>query len=286
MNSISEPVSARVAYFSMEIALDPAMNTYAGGLGMLAGDTLRAAADIGVPMVGVTLLHRKGYFRQHLDQSGNQSEEPAPWDIERFLEPVKPVGAMTIEGRPVQICAWRFLIRGVSGHIVPVYLLDTAVAQNSMWDQGLTDFLYGGDDRYRLCQEAVLGLGGVDLLQGLGDEEIEIYHLNEGHAALLTLGLMERHLKLQNSVTTTDDDVEAVRRKCVFTTHTPVPAGHDQFSRELIYQVLGAQRAGILEHTGCLPEGTLNMTYLALRFSRYINGVAMRHGEISRPAWL
>ncbi|HKU22686.1 MAG TPA: alpha-glucan family phosphorylase [Terriglobales bacterium] len=282
MNSISDPVSSKVAYFSMEIALDPAMNTYAGGLGMLAGDTLRAAADLGVPMVGITLLHRKGYFRQRLDPSGNQTEEPAPWDIEKFLEPVKPVGSMTIEGRPVQIRAWRFLIHGVSGHIVPVYLLDTQVAQNSMWDQGLTDFLYGGDDRYRLSQEAVLGLGAVDLLHALGLEEIETYHLNEGHAALLALALMEHQLTLHDSLSTTDDDVEAVRRKCVFTTHTPVPAGHDQFSRELIYQVLGARRAGILEHTGCLPDGALNMTYLALRFSRYINGVAMRHGEISR----
>lgn len=144
MNSISQPVSSKVAYFSMEIALDPAMNTYAGGLGMLAGDTLRAAADMGVPMVGVTLLHRKGYFRQRLDDSGNQTEEPAPWDIAKFLEPVKPAGSIAIEGRPVEIRAWRFLIHGVSGHIVPVYLLDTAAPQNSVWDQGLTDFLLWG----------------------------------------------------------------------------------------------------------------------------------------------
>ncbi len=203
-------------------------------------------------MVGATLLHRKRYFRQHLDQSGNQTEEPAPWDIEKFLEPLEPMRSVIIEGRPVQIRAWRFLIHGVSGHIVPVYLLDTGVAQNSMWDQGLTDFLYGGDDRYRLCQEAVLGWGGVDLLHGLGYDEIESYHLNEGHAALLTLALLERQLKLHEAVCT-DDDVEAVRHQCVFTTHTPVPAGHDQFSRELTYQVLGAQRAGILE-PGCLPD--------------------------------
>ncbi len=282
MNAVIAPQSAKVAYFSMEIALAPAVNTYSGGLGVLAGDTLRAADDIGIPMIAVTLLHRNGYFRQHLDQWGNQTEEAAPWDVEKLLQPIEPLGSVLMEGRRIQIRPWRFLIRGVSGHVVPVYLLDTAVRENSSWDQGLTDLLYGGDDHYRLCQEVVLGLGGMDVLHQLGHDDIESYHMNEGHSALLTLALIERELELRGSPTAIDEDVEAVRRKCIFTTHTPVPAGHDQFPHELARQVLGAEGARILENTECFPDGALNMTYLALRFSHYVNGVAMRHGEISR----
>src|SRR5512134_956203 len=132
----------RVAYFSMEIALNPAMPTYSGGLGILAGDTLRSAADLGVPMAAVTLLHRKGYFRQHVDEQGNQFEETAPWSPEQFLELMKPVTTVSIAGRQVHVRAWRYLIEGITGHNVPVYLLDTSIAENSAWDQTLTDFLY------------------------------------------------------------------------------------------------------------------------------------------------
>jgi starch phosphorylase len=127
----TSPQPSTVAYFSMEVGLEPAMPTYAGGLGVLAGDTLRAAADLGVPMVGVTLLHRKGYFRQHLDAQGNQSESPAVWYPEEFLEAMEPRISVTISGRSVQVRAWRYLVRGVSGHTVPVYFLDTALSENS-----------------------------------------------------------------------------------------------------------------------------------------------------------
>ena len=270
-----------IAYFSMEVGLEPAIPTYAGGLGVLAGDTLRSAADLGVPMVGVTLVHRKGYFTQHLDASGNQSETPALWAPDAVLEPVPARVTLGIEGRQVRVAAWRYVVRGVSGHTVPVYFLDTALPENSPWDQALTDYLYGGDDHYRLCQAAVLGLGGVAMLRALGDDTAGVYHMNEGHSALLALALLERQTEGGGLHTATDADLEAVRRKCVFTTHTPVPAGHDQFPVDLVRHVLGAERATALERMHCYTDGTLNMTYLALRFANYTNGVAMRHGEVS-----
>lgn len=270
-----------IAYFSMEIGLESHIPTYAGGLGILAGDTLRSAADLGVPMVGVTLVHRQGYFRQELDGAGNQREHPDSWQPEETLEPLPQRIQLTIEGRQVLVRAWIYQIEGLGGHRVPVFLLDTALPENSPYDQSLTDHLYGGDARYRLCQEAVLGMGGMALLKELFPENRLIYHLNEGHSALLTLSLLEARLAEVQREAATEELVEAVRRQCVFTTHTPVPAGHDQFSWELVEQVLGSRRAQLLAETHCCVNGNLNMTYLALRFARYINGVAMRHGEIS-----
>ena len=273
---------ARVAYFSMEIALEPDIPTYSGGLGVLSGDTLRSAADLGVPMVAITLAHRKGYFRQVLDRFGNQSESPSPWQPSERLELMDGTTRVPIEGRHVQVRAWRYLITGVGGHRVPVYLLDTDCPENSEWDRTLTDSLYGGDRHYRLCQEAVLGIGGVRILRRLGHTGVTIFHMNEGHAALLTLALLEERLGSSDLGTATEKDLEEVRRQCVFTTHTPVPAGHDQFARDAMRQILGPERAAALNVTHCCPDEVLNMTFLGLRFSHYINGVAMHHGEISR----
>jgi starch phosphorylase len=270
-----------VAYFSMEVGLESAMPTYSGGLGVLAGDTLRAAADLGLPMVGVTLLHRKGYFSQRLDARGNQSETAATWDPEKMLELQPPRVTVTLEGRPVRVCAWRYLVRGESGGGVPVYFLDTAMEENSPWDQTLTDYLYGGDPRYRLCQEVVLGMGGVAMLRALGHADLQTYHMNEGHSAFLTLGLLAERAGGGEVRVIGEASREAIRRRCVFTTHTPVPAGHDQFPADLIHRVLGAETAAALSRECCL-NGTLNMTYLALFFAHYVNGVAMRHGAISR----
>ncbi|MCL6614225.1 MAG: glycogen/starch/alpha-glucan phosphorylase, partial [Firmicutes bacterium] len=191
MKIIATEQLPRIAYFSMEIGLEAHIPTYSGGLGVLAGDTLRSAADLGLPMVGVTLIHRKGYFHQHLDAQGNQTESPASWTPEDLLEPLEPVVTVSIEGRPVQVRAWRHQVRGHYGHRVPVYFLDTALPQNSEWDQTLTDYLYGGDGHYRLCQEVVLGMGGMALLSALGLNDRVIYHLNEGHSALLALSLLE-----------------------------------------------------------------------------------------------
>jgi glycogen phosphorylase len=271
-----------VAYFSMEVGLDPTIPTYSGGLGMLAGDTLRAAADLGIRMVGVTLLYRKGYFRQHLDAWGNQTESPAVWSPEKFLESMQPRISVTIEGRKVQIRAWRYVIHGVAGHDVPVFLLDTALPENSPWDQTLTDYLYGGDDHYRLCQEVVLGLGGAAMLLALGYKRVPTYHMNEGHSALLTLALLEEHHERKGLHNVTKADIDAVHHRCVFTTHTPVPAGMDKFPMSMVSQVLGDEPTNALQAVGAFQDGVLNMTHLALIFSRYINGVSLRHEEISR----
>lgn len=280
-----DETKSRVAYFSMEICLEQAIPTYSGGLGVLAGDTIRSAADLGVPMAAVTLVHRKGYFRQHLDQKGNQTEEPEPWRPEDVLELVPEKVIVNIEGRDVVVRAWRYSVVGVEGHTVPVYLLDTGLPENSEWDRTLTDHLYGGDSRYRLCQEVVLGMGGVELIRALeGDARVQ-FHINEGHAALLTLALLERQLAASGNTAPSDVDVDAVRAQCIFTTHTPVPAGHDRFPESLVRTVLGDARTGILAASGCCSgtgDSWLNMTRLALRFSHYANGVAMRHGEVSR----
>jgi starch phosphorylase len=278
----SSAVRPSVAYFSMEICLEQAIPTYSGGLGVLAGDTLRSAADLGVPMVAVTLLHRKGYFEQHLDASGQQTETPVHWNPEAVLEPVDARASVTLEGREVHVRAWRYDVRGIHGHVVPVYLLDTMLPENTEADRALTDYLYGGDEHYRLCQEIVLGMGGAGLVQALGYRDGSIYHLNEGHSALLTLQLLEKQLDGRPPFELEEADFEAVRRRCVFTTHTPVPAGHDKFPLEMVRTVLGDQRVALLESSGGVHEGMLNMTHLALHLTRFVNGVAMRHGEVSR----
>ncbi len=258
------------------------MHTYSGGLGVLSGDTLRAAADLGIPMVAISLLHRRGYFHQHLDSAGNQTESESPWAPEEFLAvlPVRVVVMMS--GRPVQVRAWRYVLKGQSGHSVPVYFLDSMIAENQPQDQALTDHLYGGDDRYRLCQEVILGLGGVAMLRALGYRHIRAYHMNEGHSALASLALMEEQTWGRALGDAEDEDREAVRRRLVFTTHTPVSAGHDGFPVQLVREVLGNERTDFLVSSRCCPENTLNMTRLALSFSGYINGVSMRHEEVSR----
>lgn len=271
-----------VAYFSMEIGIDNNLHTYSGGLGVLAGDTLRAAADLSVPLLGLTLIHRQGYLRQKLSADGWQTEEPDPWEIEQFLQAESPRISVIIEGRQVQVRAWRYDVRGIRGFEVPVYFLDTNLPENTEFDRGLTDFLYGGDEHYRLCQEIILGVGGVRMLRALGYEHLKIFHLNEGHSALLILELLDEEARRNLREAIADSDKETVRNKCVFTTHTPVPAGHDQFPIDLVKRVLG-DRNDFFALDGVLYEGRiLNMTGLALNFSRYVNGVARKHGEISR----
>jgi starch phosphorylase len=270
----------RVAYFSMEIGLESGMPTYSGGLGVLAGDTIRSAADLEVAMVAVSLLHRRGYFFQRVDPHGQQSEEPVAWPVNDFVELIDEQATVDIEGRTVHVRAWRYRVKGESGHVVPVYLLDTDVSENQPWDRTLTDVLYGGDDHYRLCQEVVLGIGGLRLLRALGYRDIIRFHMNEGHAALLVLALVEEKLAVQGQAESVPADlIDTVREQCVFTTHTPVPAGHDQFPEELALRVLGDQRWARLK--ACGIEQRLNLTQLALRGSLYVNGVAMKHGEVS-----
>ncbi|MBI4186817.1 MAG: alpha-glucan family phosphorylase [Chloroflexi bacterium] len=272
-----------VAYFSMEFAVDPAIPTYSGGLGILAGDTMRAAADLGLPAAGVTLLHRKGYFRQHLDEDGNQSASPVEWSPEKYLQKMPPRVMATICSRQVQVQAWRYLVRGQFGHTVPVYFLDTALPENTPWDQHLTDYLYGGDAHYRLCQEVILGWGGTAMLRMLGYHNTKACHINEGHSALACLALLEEQTWGRGAGNdATPADVEAVRQRCVFTTHTPLPVGHDGFPLDLVRGVLGSKRVDDLMAIQCCSDGALSMTNLALNLSRYVNGVSMRHEEVSR----
>ena len=270
-----------MAYFSMEIALEPKIPTYSGGLGVLAGDLLRSAADLKIPMVGVTLLPRQGYFNQRLDPNGWQTEEPVRWVIEDFLKPLPSRISLVLEGRTVVVRAWLYSIIGSDGFVVPVYLLDTDLPENTPKDRELTHRLYGGDARYRLCQETIFGIGGVRMLTALGYERIHRFHMNEGHASLLTFALLEEVMEGRQDWVPTSEDLQLVRRRCVFTTHTPVPAGHDQFPMDMVNKVFGPSE--IMSVPALLGgTGVLNMTALGMNLSEKINAVSKRHGEISR----
>jgi starch phosphorylase len=271
-----------IAYFSMEVGLSPEMPTYSGGLGVLAGDTIKAAADLGLPFVAVTLISRKGYFRQTLGEDGTQVEESAAWDPSLFMELQTPRISVRIEGREVSVCSWRYEQRSALGRSVPVIFLDTDLTGNAPEDREITHYLYGGDSAYRLKAEVVLGIGGLRMLEALGFE-VSRYHLNEGHAALLTLELLHRTKKSIENVW--DErliwDLPAVREKTIFTTHTPVAAGHDRFPYDLVGRVLGDYIPLDLMRK-LAGEETMNNTLLAMNLSGYINGVAKKHRDVSR----
>ncbi|MEQ1743768.1 MAG: alpha-glucan family phosphorylase [Candidatus Nitrotoga sp.] len=279
-----------IAYFTMEIGLADAMPTYAGGLGILAGDTVRSAADLEIPMVALTLLHRKGYFRQRLDASGTQTEEPFSWPVPEWLFEMEPRCKVEIEGRIVYLRAWKYEVKGVNGYVVPVYFLDAALPENSEWDRTLTDYLYGGDEHYRLCQEIILGIGGVRMLRAMGYSVIKRYHMNEGHAALLTLELAYELARQAWEAAyepikqiITPELVHLIKPMCAFTTHTPVPAGHDKFPLDLVHRVLTDYHGAFDEREKQFcPDGVLNLTSLAVDNSHYINGVAKRHGTVTQ----
>lgn len=258
----------------MEVALVNAIPTYAGGLGVLAGDTLLSMADLEVPAIGISLIHRKGYFHQKL-RDGRQTEHDAAWQPEGELSRLAQSVAVEIEGRGVRVQAWRYDVVGSSGYTVPVILLDSDLSDNRDDDRRITDHLYGGDEKYRLRQEIVLGIGGVRLLDALGCTGLRIFHLNEGHAAFAPLELLRAQAVRSGSW-----DFQSIRNRTVFTTHTPVAAGHDQFAPGLVASVFGDPgRREILDMLG--GPGRLNMTHLALNLSHYVNGVALRHREVS-----
>lgn len=273
----SDKQDRKIAYFSMEIGLDSKMHTYSGGLGILAADTIRSAADLNVPMVAVTLLYRKGYFRQNIDSQGNQQELPDEWNPKEFLQLLPNRVSVKIENRNVSIQAWEYKVKGVGGYFVPVIFLDADVEENNAADRALTHYLYGGDQKYRLSQEIILGIGGLRMLKELGYNHINRHHMNEGHSSLLTLERLNQEKREKDPVW----DIEKVKKCCVFTTHTPVPAGMDQFSYDLVNQVLGDfVPLDLLKEIG--GKDKLNMTLLALNLSHYENGVAKEHGRVSR----
>ena len=271
----------KIAYFSMEIGILNDMHTYSGGLGVLAGDTLRSAADLKVPLLAVTLVSKKGYFDQELDSEGNQTEKPAGWRPEVFTRPLPAKIFIELEGRAVAVSSWLYVQQSITGGKVPILFLDTDLPENTPADRELSYYLYGGDERYRLKQEAILGIGGVRMLRKLGFE-IKKYHMNEGHASFLTLELLVEYKRDIESVWDEDLvwDVERVKDLCVFTTHTPEKAGHDVFSYDLFREVLGEAIPIRILKKWAGPE-KLNMTHLALNLTEYVNGVAKKHKEVS-----
>lgn len=272
----------KIAYFSMEIGVHNDIPTYSGGLGVLAGDTIRSGADLKLPMVAVTLMSRKGYFTQQLDSAGKQTELPVLWDPAAYMKLLPHRVTVQIAGRDVQVQAWLYTVKSLTGGSIPVFFLDTDVPANAPEHREITGHLYGGDQEYRLKQEIILGLGGVRMLHEL-EFEIRKFHMNEGHASFLTLELLNRFKKPIEDVW--DEklvwDKRAVKNLCVFTTHTPVEAGHDKFPYDLVMKVMGEVVPLFLLQELAGRDG-LNMTLLALNLSRYINGVAKKHGEVSK----
>ena len=254
----------------MEIALSDDIHTYSGGLGVLAGDTIRSSADLRLPLVGVTLISKKGYFRQELTLEGRQVEHSYPWEPPKFVQLLPAEVEVQIQRKDVRVKAWLHTVKSQTGGVVPVYFLDTDVEGNDPEDREITSFLYGGDERYRIKQEIILGIGGVRMLETLG-VDVRKYHLNEGHSSLLALELLRKN----------EMDIGKVRDFCIFTTHTPIEAGHDKFSYNLVHEVLGeAVPLDILKRLG--GQNELNMTLLALNLSNYVNGVAKSHSVTSR----
>ncbi len=269
-----------IAYFSMEVGISHTIPTYSGGLGILAGDVLKSYADMKIPVVGMTLLNEKGYFSQSLDSEGNQVEKPVEWEPHEHMVPVQNKVAVTIEGRKVLVGAWRKMVHGLAGNQLPVYFLDTNVEGNSEYDRTLTSYLYGGDRAYRLAQEIVLGIGGVRMLDSLGYHNIRKYHMNEGHASLLAVELLKRTYR-DAGTPEKSYDLDAVKEKCVFTSHTPVAAGHDKFDLELFTRLTDSYVPKILlDHA--VQDNQVNMTLLGLEVSKHINGVAKSHGTVAR----
>jgi starch phosphorylase len=262
--------SPKIAYFSMELAIKNNIPTYSGGLGVLAGDVIRSSADLRIPLIGVTLLSIKGYFKQKITPEGLQMEYPEEWDPSNFMKMLPTNVTIKIEDRDVKVGAWVYNQESVTGGVVPVLFLTTDVEGNVNHDREITDLLYRGDEEYRLKQEIVLGIGGVRILDAL-NINVKKFHMNEGHSSLLTLELLKRNCM----------NADHVKNLCVFTTHTPVEAAFDRFSFDLVSRVLGHEypRDLLAKYGG---PSNLNMTLLALNLSKYTNGVTKSHKKFSR----
>ncbi|MHA1255660.1 MAG: alpha-glucan family phosphorylase, partial [Promethearchaeota archaeon] len=261
----------KVAYISMEIGMDSNIPTYSGGLGVLAGDTVRSAADLEIPMVGICLCYSSGYFYQLFNEHGEQKEKEIEWSFFYEFEKVEKPITIKVENKEAKVSAWLYRVIGQSGHVLPIYLLTTDVDGNEDWMKNMTGSLYDSTSRWnRIVQEMILGIGGVKLLRSMGYNNIETYHLNEGHGSFAAL-------ELYNEL----GDIEKVKKKVVFTTHTPVPAGHDRFKQDLVDKVFEKRIPPEIRKLGD-ENGEFNMTYLGMNLSRYRNGVAKKHGEISR----
>jgi glycogen phosphorylase len=284
--------SGSIAYFSAEFALHQSLPIYAGGLGVLAGDHCKEAADLGLPFVGIGFMYPQGYFRQRMTNDGWQEEryERISWTDSPIEAAITPDGrpcitAVPLGDRTVLAAVWRVRLGRVR-----LFLLDTDLAENAPWDRELSARLYGGDRETRVQQEIILGIGGVRALRALGITPT-VWHLNEGHAAFVALQRIREIVEQGRSF---EDALEEVRRSTVFTTHTPVPAGHDAFPFHLVEKHLAGTWGEIGQHRqrflalGEYDNGSgsqFNMTALALRTAASVNGVSALHGEVTRSMW-
>ncbi|RMF83370.1 MAG: alpha-glucan family phosphorylase, partial [Nitrospinota bacterium] len=283
-----------IAYFSAEFGLTECLSIFAGGLGVLAGDHLKSASDLGIPLVGVGLLYQQGYFRQYLNRAGWQQEayedndfHNLPLTLERRPDGTPLIVTVPYPGRSVMAQIWRAQVGRV-----PLYLLDTNIPDNSPADRDITDQLYGGDLDMRIKQEIMLGIGGYRALDLLGLEP-PVYHMNEGHSAFLALERI-RHLMEKQGLSFAEAQ-EAASAGLIFTTHTPVAAGHDYFPPELMDHYFGEYLSSLgIARSTFLALGRQDpandsepfcMTILALRLSSYSNAVSRLHGQVSRRMW-
>jgi starch phosphorylase len=265
-----------VAYISMEIALENKIKTYAGGLGVLAGDILRSAVNMRFPMVGVTLFNHEGYFKQTITKDGEQKKSPDKSEFLLFKKMPQTV-TVNIGKEAVLVGAWRYLIKSESGFCVPIYFLDTDLPGNSPENRRLSGALYGGNEEYRLKQEIILGRGAVKILEAIGHKKIVKFHLNEGHGALAAVELFLNSKQAQEK-----NKIKEVKKKCVFTTHTPVSKAQDIFS---LPYFLSFQP----DFPGYLPKlvinNEVNMTRIGLYFSGFSNAVSRAHQKTSREIY-
>ena len=263
-----------VGYFTAEIGLWSELHTYSGGLGVLAGDHVKSAADAGTPLVGVTLLYHQGYARQHIDANGVQTESFPEFDPNEHVSKTKIVLKLHLDGKPLSAYVWKADIVGQSGHIVPVYFIDTRHPANSSEHQELSSRLYGGDDEVRIRQEYVLGVGGVQLFDYL-DSELHGLHLNEGHCTFAMLALLNRGWSR-----------EELAQRSLFTTHTPVPAGHDRFEwplvREVVGELLPVDAKELVIAAGDSENGRrCSMSHLAVALSTSVNAVSKLNADVA-----
>ena len=261
-----------IAYFSAEIGISSSLPTYSGGLGILAGDHIKASGDIGLNMCAITLLYREGYFKQRIDEEGIQTETYPRFDPYPLLKKLDVRFTLRLRARDVWIQVYRFDYVGHGGHAVPIYFLDTDVEENIKDDRIISQRLYSGNKDHRILQEAILGFGGTKLLDELGQNDIKKYHMNEGHCSFLVLHLLEKF----------NGDMKKVKSLCHFTTHTPVPAGHDHFSENRVKKLLRGLLPEDLKLPSLVQNGRLHMTELGLYFSGTANGVSALHGDVAQ----
>ncbi|TCD48724.1 alpha-glucan family phosphorylase [Chlorobium sp. N1] len=289
----AELTKSPVAYFSAEFGIHESVRIYSGGLGVLAGDHIKSASDLGINFIGITLFYKEGYFRQYLNHDGWQMEDyplqyPESLPVEKVTGPDGKdlIVSVNIAQSEVFAQAWKLNVGRAT-----LYLLDTNIPANESHYRDICCRVYGGDQNMRINQEIVLGIGGAKLISALGLKPA-VYHMNEGHSAFLTLDLLAGELASGKKM---EDAVAAVRSRCVFTTHTPVPAGHDRFSRDMMHYTFdkyltltGMPFEELMELGAENPEGNdglFTMTVLALKLSRTANGVSKLHGQVSREMW-